>query len=145
MLTLGWKEWLALPRLGIGAIAAKIDTGARSSALHVEEMETYARDGVEYVRFSVRTAVGDELIRCRARVHDRRNVTDSGGHVTERIFIRTQLRVADAVHRIEINLANRRNMLFPMLLGRTAMARRYLVDPGRTFVLGDRATEPGPG
>ena len=143
MLTLGWKEWLALPRLGIGAIAVKIDSGARSSALHVDELETYMKHGVEYVRFCVRTGVDDELRRCRAKVHDRRNVTDSGGHVTERIFIRTALEVAGTVHRIEINLANRRNMLFPMLLGRTAMARRYLIDPGRSFVLGDRGlTDP---
>jgi hypothetical protein len=144
MLTLGWREWLALPRLGIDAIAAKIDSGARSSALHVDALETYTWNGVECVRFTVRTAVGDELRECHARVHDRRNVTDSGGHVTERIFIRTLLQVAGSVHRIEINLANRRNMLFPMLLGRTAMAQRYFIDPGRSFVLGDRGNEPGP-
>lgn len=144
MLTLGWREWLALPRLGIAAIAAKIDSGARSSALHVDELETYTKNGIEYVRFSVRTGVGEERRLCRAKIHDRRAVTDSGGHVTERIFIRTQLQVADTVHRIEINLANRRNMLFPMLLGRTAMARRYLIDPGRSFVLGDCGNEPGP-
>ena len=138
---LGWREWLSLPKLGIAAIQAKIDSGARSSALHVESYETYEKNGVEYVRFTVRTGRGDETRTCRARVVDRRPVTDSGGHVTERVFIRTALEIAGHSHRIEINLTNRRNMLFPMLLGRTAMARRYLVDPGRSYVLGDRHTD----
>ena len=144
MQILGWREWLALPKFGIAAIRAKIDSGARSSALHVEELETYMKDGVEWVSFTVRTAVGDELRSCRSKVVDRRPVTDSGGHVTERVFIRTELQVAGVSHRIEINLTNRKNMLFPMLLGRTAMAGRFLVDPERSFVLGDRGPEPDP-
>jgi hypothetical protein len=81
---------------------------------------------------------------CRSKVVDRRPVTDSGGHTTERVFIRTDLEMAGRSHRIEINLTNRRNMLFPMLLGRTAMAGHYLVDPARSFVLGDRGIEPDP-
>lgn len=143
-LTLGWREWLSLPKLGIAAIQAKIDSGARSSALHVESWETYDKDGIEHVRFTVRTGVGDELRTCRAKVVDRRPVTDSGGHVSERIFIRTALAIAGLSHRIEINLTNRRNMLFPMLLGRTAMARRYVIDPGRSYVHGDRAPPEPP-
>jgi hypothetical protein len=142
MQILGWREWLSLPKFGIAAIRAKIDSGARSSALHVDELETYAKNGVEWVSFTVRTAVGDEQRACRSRVVDRRPVTDSGGHTTERVFIKTDLQVGGLVHRIEINLTNRRNMLFPMLLGRTAMAGHFLVDPARSFVLGDRGTEP---
>lgn len=135
---LGWREWLALPQLGIAAIRAKVDTGARSSALHVEALSSYYEGDVEWVCFSVRTGIGEELQTCRAPVLDRRPVTDSGGHTTERVFIRTGLALARQRYPVEINLANRRNMLFPMLLGRTAMAGHFLIDPARSFVLGDR-------
>ena len=140
---LGWREWVALPKLGISAIRAKIDTGARSSALHVEALTSYFEDSAEWVCFSVRTGVGDELHTCRAQVLDRRPVTDSGGHITERVFIRTKLELAGRRFAVEINLTNRRNMLFPMLLGRTAMAGHFLVDPALSFAQGDRdAADP---
>jgi hypothetical protein len=142
---LGWREWLVLPDLGITAIRAKVDTGARSSALHVESIETARRDGVEWVRF----ALGDDCTALRrwveAPVLDRRWVTDSGGHRTERVFIRTTLRLAGADWPIDMNLSRRTRMLFPMLLGRTAMAGRFLVDPSRSFALGEpRADQDRP-
>ncbi len=141
---LGWREWLALPQLGIEAIRAKVDSGARSSALHVEDLVTWNEgDDIEWVRFTVHTGVGDELRECVSRVVDRRPVTDSGGHTSERVFIRTRMALAGRRFPIEINLTNRRNMLFPMLLGRTAMARRFLIDPQRSFVFGDRDDEAG--
>jgi hypothetical protein len=134
---LGWREWLALPDLGIHAIRAKVDTGARSSALHVEALETEFRDGVEWVRFqSAADCVADRGW-AEAPVLDRRFVTDSGGHRTERVFIRTTLALGGQSWPFEMNLSHRRNMLFPMLLGRTAMAGRFLVDPQRSFVLGE--------
>jgi hypothetical protein len=141
MTVLGWREWLALPQLGIAAIRAKIDSGARSSALHVEALSSHYEGGAEWVCFSVRTGVGDEVHTCLAPVLDRRPVTDSGGHTTERVFIRTELDLAGSAFPIEINLTNRRNMLFPILLGRTAMAGRFLIDPERSFVLGDRDSD----
>jgi hypothetical protein len=138
---LGWREWLALPDLGIRAIRAKVDTGARSSALHVDDLETTVRDGVEWVRFHLGADGVFDSLRdgewAEAPVLDRRMVTDSGGHRTERIFILTTLSLAGEAWPIEINLSQRRNMLFPMLLGRTAMAGRFLVDPQRSFVLGE--------
>ena len=136
---LGWREWLALPDLGIAAIAAKIDSGARSSALHVEHVTHEIDDGREWVRFGVRTGLGDTVAECRAPVLHRRPVTDSGGHVTERIFIRTMLLLGGRRCPIEVNLTDRRNMLFPMLLGRTAMAGRWTIDPGRSYLLGESA------
>lgn len=142
--TIGWREWLALPQLGIAAIRAKIDSGARSSALHVEELSTHYVDEVEVVRFSLHTGANERVVRCEATVLDRRPVTDSGGHTSERVFIRTELNLAGQCFPIEINLTNRRNMLFPMLLGRTAMAGRFLVDPERSFALGDRGEDSGP-
>ncbi len=143
---LGWREWLALPDLGIPALRAKVDTGARSSALHVDSMTLFRRDGEEWVRFVVAPGhLDDPPARAEARVIDRRTVTDSGGHRGERLFIRTRLRLAGLDFVVEINLTDRRNMLFPMLLGRTALADRFVVDPARSFVHGDCATLPGDG
>ncbi|HET6603084.1 MAG TPA: RimK/LysX family protein [Xanthomonadaceae bacterium] len=138
LLTVGWREWLALPELGIAAIKAKVDTGARSSALHVDACESFERDGISLVRFSIHPGDREdpEAFACEAAVCDRRPVTDSGGHTTERIFIRTLVVVGALRFALEVNLSDRRNMLFPMLLGRSAMAGRLLVDPQASFLLG---------
>lgn len=135
---LGWREWLSLPVLGIVAVRTKVDTGARSSALHVLDQEVFMRNGREFVRFLLDTGVsGLPPQPAEAAVLDRRRVTDSGGHTTERIFIRTRLRLAGQEWDAEVNLTHRRNMLFPMLLGRTALAGRFLVDPASSFLQGD--------
>lgn len=136
---LGWREWVALPDLGIEAIRVKVDSGARSSALHVDSVESFEREGAEWVRFWIHPGErGAGLVRvCEASVLERRPVTDSGGHTTQRIFIRTTLAVAGECFAIEMNLADRRAMLFPMLLGRTALAGRFLVDPEASFLLGE--------
>lgn len=143
LIVLGWREWLALPDLGIAAIRAKVDTGARSSALHVDAMSEFERAGATWVRFALSPDPGnDRPALAEARVVDRRMVTDSGGHRTERVFIRTGLHLAGVVREIEINLTDRRNMLFPMLLGRTALEGRFLVDPARSFIHGAFDPEP---
>lgn len=135
---LGWREWLSLPALGIVAVRAKVDTGARSSALHVQGQEVFVRDGREFVRFLLDTGVDGQAPQpAEAAVIDRRQVTDSGGHTTERVFIQTRLRLAGQEWEAEVNLTHRRNMLFPMLLGRTALAGRFLVDPASSFRQGD--------
>ena len=138
---LGWREWLALPDLGVRAIRAKVDTGARSSALHVEALETRFEGGIEWVRFRFGTDGRFEREWGEAPVLDRRFVTDSGGHRSERIFIRATLLLAGERRDIEMNLSQRRNMRFPMLLGRTAMAGRFVVDPQKSFVLGEPDAE----
>lgn len=131
---LGWREWLALPGLGIGSIKAKLDTGARSSALHVEMLETFEHAGVMQVRFVVRPRRrGTRLLTCCAPVLDRRAVTDSGGHRGERWFIEAQVALAGQVFVTEINLTDRRAMLFPLLLGRSALAGRFRVDPSLSY------------
>ncbi len=141
---LGWREWLALPDLGIPSIRAKVDSGARSSALHVDAIGLFARDGAEWVAFALDPDKQGRNVRCEAPVVDRRPVTDSGGQTTVRIFIRTRLALAGRSREIEINLASRRNMLFPMLLGRTAMAGLCLVDPAASFLLGQPGTPETP-
>ena len=133
LITIGWRERLSLPDLGL-ELKAKIDTGARTSALHVAWLEEFPRDGRTWLRFAVDTTRGKSPLRvCEALGLDRRDVTDSGGHTTARWFIRSTLSVARQRFDAEINLTNRGNMLFPMLLGRSAICGRFVVDPERSY------------
>jgi len=136
----GWREWLSLPSLGVARIKAKIDSGARSSALHVVWQERFHAGGAPWVRFAVESdGPGSASVECAAPVLDERNVTDSGGHTTRRPFIRAQVCLGEFCWPIEINLTDRRHMLFPMLLGRTAMQQqRLLVDPSLSYVYGSQ-------
>src|SRR5262249_7748715 len=110
-LILGWREWLSLPALGIGAIKAKLDTGARTSSLSVVSAETFEREGGLHVRFLVRPRRrGERTVTCEAPVVDRRPVTDSGGHTGERWFIRTGIVLAGRRFETDINLTDRRAM-----------------------------------
>jgi len=134
---LGWREWLALPQFGIAAIKAKIDSGARTSALHVESLEEYLRDGRPWLRFAVLTGRrGAAPVLCEAAALDRRDVSDSGGHVTLRWFIQTEFELAGQRWVAETNLTSRRDMRFPLLLGRNALGGRFIVDPGATYRCG---------
>jgi hypothetical protein len=133
-LILGWREWLALPAFGIGAIKAKLDSGARSSSLSVVSVETFDRDGRLYARFLVRPRRRSErVITCEAPVIDRRPVTDSGGHTSERWFVRTEIVLATERFETDINLTDRRAMLFPLLLGRAALGGRFHIDPALSY------------
>lgn len=143
LLLLGWREWLALPGLGLPRIKAKIDTGARSSSLHVGQLEVVQGDIGLQARFVVQPGPDTAPVAVSAPVVDVRAVTDSGGHTTRRPFIRTLLAVGGRQWPIELNLTSRQNMLFPMLLGRTAMAGRLRVDPGHSFLVGGPAEAAG--
>jgi len=137
---------LALPELGIESIRAKVDTGARSSSLHVRSQELFEREGRTMVRFVIEHGVEESPSEpLEAEVVDQRDVTDSGGHREKRVFIRTLMRLPTGRSwPIELNLTERRNMAFPMLLGRTALKRRCLVNPARSWLLGvaQRALPP---
>ena len=133
-LILGWREWLALPAFGIGAIKAKLDSGARSSSLSVMSVETFDRDGRLHARFLVRPRRrGQRVVTCEAPVVDRRPVTDSGGHTSERWFVRTEIVLATERFETDINLTDRRAMLFPLLLGRAALGGRFRIDPALSY------------
>lgn len=136
---IGWREWIALPELGIPAVKAKVDTGARTSSLHSYQLDSYRDNGVEMVRFSLhplqrRTDI--EII-CTAPIVDTRVVRDSGGHAEERHVIETPLRMGEHEWTAEITLTSRDDMLFRMLLGRTAIVQGgFLVNPGRSYLHG---------
>ena len=148
--TIGWREWAALPDLGIDAIKAKIDTGARTSALHAFQVEPYERSGIQMVRFGIHPIQKRSDIErfCDARVVDRRWVSDSGGHRERRWVIVTPIRMGGIEWPLELTLTNRDSMLFRMLLGRTGMGRRFLIQPDASYLLGkpqDAATATQPG
>ncbi len=133
--TIGWREWVALPDLGIDAIKAKIDSGARSSSLHVFNLSTFSRGRKTFVRFSVHPLQRDSktTIHVEAEVSEFRKVRSSSGHAMLRPVIVTTIEILGIQREIELTLANRDEMGFRMLLGRQAVRRKFLVDTGRSY------------
>jgi len=141
---IGWREWVALPDLAISHIKAKVDTGAKTSALHAFYVEPFERDGKPWVRFGVHPLQSslEQIIDCEAPVKDVRRVTDSGGHAEMRPVIETTMLVQDEMRVIELTLTDRETMMFRMLLGRSALKRRFVVDSGKSFLLGGDKSQP---
>lgn len=135
---IGWREWVSLPEIGIKRIKAKVDTGARTSALHAFEVDPYKRARQDRVRFYMHPFQErkDIVVECDALVVDYRAVTDSGGHKEKRYVIQTQIVLGGEAWPIEITLTDRETMKFRMLLGRTAMRKHVIVDPGKSYLLG---------
>ncbi|RUO27126.1 ATP-dependent zinc protease [Aliidiomarina minuta] len=140
MKTLGWREWAALPDLGIDAIKMKVDTGARTSCLHAFKLEPFTREGREWLKIWVHPVQNDNTEHvCEAPILEQRNVTDSGGHTEARYVIETRLQIGDQTFSVELTLTNRDTMKFRMLLGRQAMLGRFLVNPAASYLTGELA------
>jgi hypothetical protein len=135
MIELGWREWAVLPDLGLPRMRAKIDTGARSSALHVDAQWRFSDAGAPWIGFRVRCGKRRvRMVEAAAPLFDEREVVDSGGHRGLRPFLHTTLWLAGQARPVEINLTDRGGMLFPLLVGRTALGGAFTVDPARSFL-----------
>ena len=139
-LIVGWREWISLPDLEISRIKAKLDTGARTSALHTYFIEPLSGYNQPRVRFGIHPLqrIDRPEIICTAEVIDKRRIVDSGGHPEMRFIIRTLVLIGEKTWPIELSLTNREHMRFRLLLGRTAIRDFLVVDPALSFTLGKR-------
>jgi ribosomal protein S6--L-glutamate ligase len=138
-LMIGWEEWCRLPDLGLPAVKAKIDTGAKTSALHAFDIETFTDGGLRFVRFSVHPLQKrKKIIRiCTAPLVEERIVVSSNGEYERRPVILTTIACGPISIETEISLSSRHKMAFRMLLGRTALKQaKFLVDPAKSFLQG---------
>jgi hypothetical protein len=131
-MVVGWRELVSLPELGLASIPAKIDTGARTSSLHGQVLEDFVRDGERFVRFAVDWDGTRHF--CEAVHVDVRGITSSNGDQQTRFVIKSPLTIGNLTFRAEISLADRSQMQFPMLIGRTALRRRMVVDSGHSWL-----------
>lgn len=143
-LVVGWREWVALPELADSVTKAKIDTGARTSALHAFDLEVVERDGIRMAEFELhpRQRTAADAVRVAHEVHAFRRVKSSNGKAELRPVILTTARLGDITWPIEVTLTSRDEMGFRMLLGRAAVRHRFLVDPSRSFLQSGRAGRP---
>ncbi len=133
---IGWREWISLPDLSLTGIKVKIDTGARSSALHAFDIEFFKHNNLDFVRFKVHPYQFNDTdtVTAEAELLDIRNVRNSGGQSQSRPVIKTNVMLGEQLWPIELTLTNRDVMGFRMLLGRQAVRRRFLVDSGRSYL-----------
>lgn len=136
--TIGWREWVQLPELGVNEMKVKVDTGADSSSLHAFNMERFSRDDGEWVRFEIhpRQRSRKPAIVCEALVVKERKVKNPGGRTELRPVIRTSLIVAGREIDAMVNLTTRDEMSFRMLVGRRTIRKHFIVDPGRSYLGG---------
>ncbi|MEZ5697294.1 MAG: RimK/LysX family protein [Sphingomonadaceae bacterium] len=135
---LGWREAVALPDLGVAGLAAKVDTGAQTSSLHALEPEIFERDGQRWVRFLLDLGAGHEARMVEAPHVERRVITSSNGSAEDRLIVKTRLAIGETHFRTEFSLADRSDMKYPVLVGRMALRRRFIVDPGRSWLCSNR-------
>ena len=137
-MTAGWREWVSLPGLEVEWIKAKLDTGARSSAIHAFDVTELDRDGEPWVRFAIQPwqRSSDDSVHVELPVHDTRSIRSSTGHVQERYVVLMDLTLLDRTITAEVTLSSRDRMGFRMLIGRDALRQGYLVDSRRSYLGG---------
>ncbi len=134
----GWREWVSLPGLGVPWVKAKLDTGARSSAIHAFDLVELERDGERWVRFSVHPwqRSDEDAVQCECPVLDVREVRSSSGHSEERLVVAMDLVLIGRTVPVEMTLARRDEMGFRLLVGREALRQGFAVDPGASYLGG---------
>jgi len=135
ILIIGWMEYVDLPDLGLLNIKAKIDTGARTSALHATDIETFEKDEDEWVRFTTHAAGDGKDITIESPIHSSRSIKNTSGVWEERIIIRTKFRLAQRLWTIDLSLAERTNMTFGLIVGRTALKNHSIAVHTRRALL----------
>lgn len=132
----GCLELCSLPKIGIHDIEVRVDTGAKTSALHVDNVKRYLNQGKPWVSFDMRPDVYniEAVLQCKAALYDVRNIKSSNGVSEERYVIKTDIHLGNDQWPIEVTLTNRADMSYMMLLGRQGMGDRLLVDPSQTFI-----------
>lgn len=140
---LGSEEWCSFPNLGIPKIKARVDSGAKTSALHAINIVPFVKNGESWVKFDINPIQNNvrTIIHCEAKLIDKRVVKSSSGNREQRFVISSELEIGGQSWNIEITLTNRDSMGFRMLLGREAMIGRLLVDPSQSFLLGEPSTD----
>lgn len=141
---IGWCELVDLPDLGLFGMHAKIDTGARTSSIHATRIRAFERDGEEWVRFHSPRSAAHGPLDCEARLIERRLVTSSNGSRQNRYVIGTTARLGPLTWEAQLTLANRATMAFPVLVGRRALKRGFLVNSGKRWLLGKPPKEDAP-
>lgn len=138
----GNQEWCAFPELGIPAIKARVDSGAKTSAIHAFNIRTYFKNDVEWVSFEVHPLQKNDeiLVRCDCPIIDQREVKSSSGTSEKRYVISTPIGLGDNVWDIQLTLTDRDAMGYRMLLGREAMNGRLIIDPSMKCVVGKKST-----
>ena len=142
---IGWRECVALPDFGIDEIKAKVDTGARTTAIHAFKIKPFTKDNEDWVRFKIhsRQRRRKPEFQCEAKVVDIRTVTSSNGQRERRVFIKTRMKVGPYLFPVEMSLANRDELGFRMLIGRSALKKRFIIDSASSYTLGAAALDKG--
>jgi hypothetical protein len=140
---IGWREWAGFPDLGVKTIIAKMDTGAKSSAIHAFNIDEVEIDGKRFVEFCLHPAQRKNTpeIFCQAPVMGQRTIRSSNGQTEKRYVIQTRLKLGRRVWKIELTLTNREAMDYRLLLGRDAVRRRFIVDPNASYLLGGKSDQ----
>lgn len=140
-LEIGWCEMVDIPSLGLTGVHAKMDTGAATSSIHATRIKPVERNGKPCVEFWFRLNAGQKPKRYEAPIIDRRVVRSSNGERQERYVIAAQFCFGKLCWNGQLTLANRRSMAFPLLIGRRALRRGFVVHSGRRWVLGKPASK----
>ncbi len=130
---IGWRERVRLPELGIGPIEAKVDTGARTAALHAEDIRIEGNGRNRKVRFSV--PINGRTHHCELPFKGEKKIKSTSGHSQMRVVVETDILIGEAQLRAQITLTDRTDMGVPMLLGRATVRAHFVVDPGKSYIV----------